>query len=268
MTTIDALKSRAAAALAAASLALVLLLPAPVAAAEAAGHGEASHVDWQGWKANNQIRNTASLQRGAAAFMARCASCHSVKYLRYERMAQDLGISNELLRKNLMPAGAKGTDYMLSAFPAKDAEAWFGRVPPDLSLITRSKGTDYVFQFLKGFYVDPTKATGTNNLALDGAAMPAVLSDLEGVKRAYFVEGAAAGGHGGKVVARFEQLEPGSLTEAEFDAYVRDIVNFLDYAGEPAKRDRISIGIWVMLFLLVFTAFAYLLKVEYWKDVH
>ncbi len=265
MTIIDALIKR----LPLAALAVLALAPlAVVQASEQAGHGEAAHVDWQGWKANNQIGNTASLQRGAANFMNYCASCHSLKYLRYERMAADLGITGDVLRQNLLPAGAKTTDYMTSRFPAADSEAWFGRQPPDLSLITRSKGNDYVYQFLKGFYVDESKATGTNNLALDGAAMPAVLSDLEGVKRAYFVEGAEAGGHGGKVVERFEMLSPGALSPAEFDNFVRDTVNFLDYAGEPAKRDRISIGIWAILFLLVFTAFAYLLKVEYWKDVH
>lgn len=254
-----------------ASLVLAPLALAPVAmAAEAEGHGEAAHVDWQGWKANNQISDQASLQRGAANFANYCASCHSLKYLRYERMGKDLGIPEDLLRKNLMPDGARPTDYMTVNFPKAEAEAWFGKLPPDLSLITRSKGTDYVFQFLKGFYVDETRPTKSNNLALPGAAMPAVLSELEGVKRAVFAEHAAeGGGHGGgPVVERFEQVSVGSLSPEKYDAFVRDTVNYLSYAGEPSQLQRNDLGIWVVLFLLVFTGFAWLLKREYWRDVH
>jgi ubiquinol-cytochrome c reductase cytochrome c1 subunit len=245
--------------------AAAMLLGAPVLAAEE-GHG-ASGVDWQAWKAGNQVSNTASLQRGAANFVNYCLGCHSVKYMRFERMAKDLGIPDEQLRANLIPTGAKPTDYMVSTFPAADAEQWFGRAAPDLSLITRSKGADYVYQFLKGFYVDTTKPSGTNNLALDGAAMPAVLSDLEGVKAVVFGEAAADGHAGGKHVERFEQVSPGSLTPEQFDGFVRDTVNFLDYVGEPAQVQRRSMGVWVVLFLLVFTAFAWMLKREYWKDV-
>jgi len=241
-------------------------------AAEAAGVGETGHesegVDWQAWKAGNEITNEASLQRGARNFVNYCQSCHSLKYMRYQRMAKDLGISEELLRTKLIANGAKPMDYMLSTFPAADAENWFGRAPPDLSLIARAKGPDYVFRFLKGFYVDPARPIGTNNLALPGAAMPAVLSDLEGVKRVVFHEGAAGGEHGGPSVEKFESLSPGVLSPAEFDGFVRDTVNFLDYVGEPAQATRVHLGIWVVLFLLVFTWFAWLLKREYWKDVH
>jgi ubiquinol-cytochrome c reductase cytochrome c1 subunit len=154
-------------------------------------------------------------------------------------------------------------------FPKADAEAWFGKLPPDLSLITRSKGSDYVYQFLKGFYVDQSTATKTNNLALPGAAMPAVLSELEGVKRAVFAEQGAVGGHGGgPVVERFEVVAAGSLSPEKYDAFVRDTVNFMSYAGEPSQLQRGALGIWVVLFLLVFTGFAWLLKREYWRDVH
>ena len=157
---------------------------------------------------------------------------------------------------------------MLSSFPKADAETWFGRAPPDLSLITRLKGSDYVYQYLKTFYVDESKPSRSNNLAFDGSAMPAVLSDLEGVKRAVFSAEAAAGEGGGKLLDHFEQVSPGQLTPAQYDAFVRDTVNFLAYAGEPTQVERQSIGIWVVLFLLVFTLFAWLLKREYWKDVH
>ena len=260
--------------LAATSLALgASLLLAPVAraaeapVAEAAGEGEGHGVDWQAWKAGNSITDTASLQRGATNFVNYCLGCHSLKYMRFERVAKDLGITDEQLRRNLIPTGAKPTDYILSTFPKSDAETWFGRQPPDLSLITRSKGSDYVFQFLKGFYVDESKATKTDNLALPGAAMPAVLSDLEGVKSVVFGTGEAGHG-GGRPVERFEQLSPGALTPAQYDDFVRDTVNFLQYVGEPSQVERESIGLWVVLFLLVFTAFAWMLKREYWRDIH
>jgi ubiquinol-cytochrome c reductase cytochrome c1 subunit len=239
--------------------------PAKEHAGEAA-HGEGEGVDWQAWKAGNQVGDTASLQRGAANFANYCQGCHSLKYMRYSRMAKDLDITTAQLTANLIPSGAKSTDYILSSFPAADAEAWFGKPPPDLSLITRSRGTDYVYRFLKGFYVDHARPTGSNNLVLDGVAMPAVLSDLEGVKSAVFAD--AIEGHEGKVVERFEQIAPGRLNAAQYDGFVRDTVNFLDYAGDPSQVRRRDIGIWVVLFLLVFTGFAWMLKKEYWKDVH
>jgi ubiquinol-cytochrome c reductase cytochrome c1 subunit len=239
-----------------------------VAASEAAGeHGAAAGVNWQEWTAGNDVTSTASLQRGAANFVNYCLACHSLKYMRYERMAKDLDIPLEQLRSSLIPTDAKPADYMLSTFPKADAEAWFGKQPPDLSLIVRAKGADHVYRFLKGFYVDSSKSTGSNNLALDGASMPAVLSDLEGVKEVVFAEHAAGGAHGGKAVERFDYVSTGRLKPEEFDGFVRDTVNFLDYVGEPAQAQRRSIGIWAVLFLLVFTAFAWMLKKEYWKDV-
>jgi ubiquinol-cytochrome c reductase cytochrome c1 subunit len=252
-------------------LASLLLGTGAALAAEEAGHeggheGEARQVHWESWQAGNEVTNTASLQRGAANFVNYCLGCHSMKYMRYSRMASDLDISEEQLRATLIPTDAKPTDYMLASFPKVEAEAWFGRVPPDLSLVARYRGTDWVYQFLKGFYVDKTRPTGTNNLALEGAAMPAVLSDLEGVKAAVF--GTGVSGHGGKVVERFESVAAGRMKPEEFDGFVRDTVNFLDYAGDPSQVQRRSMGIWVLLFLMVFTVFAWMLKKEYWKDVH
>jgi ubiquinol-cytochrome c reductase cytochrome c1 subunit len=241
-----------------------------VAASEAAGeHGAAASVDWMAWKAGNVVKDSKSLQRGAANFVNYCLACHSLKYMRYERMANDLNIPLERLRASLIPTDAKPADYMLSTFPKADAEVWFGKQPPDLSLVARYRGTDWTYRFLKGFYVDKSKVTGTNNLMLDGASMPAVLSGLEGVKAVVFAEhadGAAAHG-GGPAVERFETVATGSMTAEQFDAFVRDTVNFLDYVGEPSQVQRRSIGIWAVLFLLVFTAFAWMLKKEYWKDV-
>lgn len=237
-------------------IAMALALAAP--AAFAAG-GE-STASWQAWHAGNQLGDRASLQRGARNFMNYCAGCHSLKYVRYQRIGTDLGIADDVMKASLVPPGAKITDYVITAMPEDLANASFGIIPPDLSLITRSKGSDYVFRFLKTFYADPAAATGTNNLALPGTAMPHVLSDLQGVPQAVF-------GKDGKF-EKFEAGVPGQYTPAEYDAFVRDTVNFLEYAGEPTKLARATIGVWVVLYLLLFTAIAWLLKQEYWKDVH
>jgi ubiquinol-cytochrome c reductase cytochrome c1 subunit len=259
----------------AAVLVLMAFTSSAFAAEEVAGEVEGkspTDAGWEEWRAENQVENLGSLQRGARNFISYCSGCHSLKYVRYSRMAQDLSISDELLQKYLLPANTKPTDYMLTSMPIADAEAWFGKAPPDLSLIARSRGSDYVYQFLKTFYADPTKPTGANNLRLEGTAMPHVLSELEGLKKAVF-KTEEEKGENGEVVAKqvfdhFEELTPGRLTQDEYDVFVRDIVNFLDYAGEPTQVARKSLGIWVVLFLLVFTWLAWLLKKEYWKDVH
>jgi ubiquinol-cytochrome c reductase cytochrome c1 subunit len=242
-----------------------LLLAGGAMASEEGGHG--ATVDWQSWRANNSVEHTASLQRGAANFVNYCLGCHSLKRLRWSRLAEDLDITTDLLQQTLLPAGVPVTDYITSNFPPADAEAWFGRAPPDLSLVARSRGVDWTYQFLKGFIADPSKTTGTNNLVLDGASMPAVLSPLEGVKAAVFAEGHGAGGHGGPAVARFEYLSQGSMSPEQFDGFVRDTVNFLDYVGDPTQVQRRHLGLWVVLFLMVFTVLAMWLKTEYWKDV-
>jgi ubiquinol-cytochrome c reductase cytochrome c1 subunit len=240
-------------------------------AQEPEGHGhEAS--DWKHWKAANEVSNVASLQRGARNFLGYCAGCHSLKYVRYSRMAEDLDIPPEQLEQLLLLPGDKPADYILTSMPAADGEAWFGKAPPDLSLIARSRGPDYIFQFLKTFHVDPTKATGTNNLRLDATAMPHVLSELEGLKKAVYRNVETKGEDGKprteREFVKFETLVPGRLSEADYDAFVRDTVNFLDYAGEPHQVKRRALGVWVVLFLIAFTWLAMLLKKEYWKDVH
>jgi ubiquinol-cytochrome c reductase cytochrome c1 subunit len=258
-------------------LALVLMLaaaPGAFAAEESAeGHGAAGYgADWQHWEPANEVDNVASLQRGARNFFGYCAGCHSLKYVRYSRLGEDLTIPQNLLEQYVVPATAKSTDYVMAAMPGTDAEAWFGKAPPDLSLIARSRGTDYLYQFLRTFYVDPSKPTGVNNLRLDGTAMPHVLADLEGLKRAVFknVEHPGEGGQPvtERVFDHFEEVSPGQLSREEYDAFVRDLVNFLDYVGEPTQVDRRALGVWVILFLLVFTWLAWLLKKDYWKDVH
>jgi ubiquinol-cytochrome c reductase cytochrome c1 subunit len=241
----------------AAGLALSALLVAPAARAATAGlPGE-----WQHWVPGNDVSNIASLQRGAGNFMGYCAGCHSIKYVRYSRMGADLKIPEEQL-ESLVKPGSKKADYITTSLSAADGEAWFGKAPPDLSLITRSKGSDYVYRFLKTYYLDDKTTNGTNNLALPGTAMPHVLSGLQGAQALKTVKK-----DGQDAFEAFEIVEPGQLSPAQYDEFVRDTVNFLEYAGEPAKAKRQSLGVWVMLFLLVFTALAWLLKREYWRDV-
>ncbi len=238
----------------------------PVAAFASGGGSFMQH-------AGNDVSDIASLQRGARNFMNYCSGCHSAKYIRFSKMQEDLQLTEDQITSNLMFA-AKKTDELLDiAMPANDAARWFGQAPPDLTLVARSRGTDWIYTFLKSFYLDDSTMTGTNNLALPNASMPAVLWQLQGLQEAAFAETTDAAGntvsHFGDP-AYFEHFEPvsaGTLSEEEFDQFVRDLVNFLDWAGTPEKLERQRLGIWVIIFLFVFLIFAYLLKVEIWKDV-
>jgi ubiquinol-cytochrome c reductase cytochrome c1 subunit len=242
---------------------------APAGAEAAAGSAEASApVRWESWRAGNSVVDRASLQRGARNFMNYCNGCHSLKYMRYQRMADDMQIPLNTLSANLVAPGSGVLDYISTAMPAADAATWFGKTPPDLSLIARSRSPDYLYRFLKTFYSAPSRATGSDNLAYPLTAMPAVLSDLEGVKTAVYRDVKTGSGSTEKVFDHFETISPGNLTPEEFDGFVRDTVNFLDYVGDPAQVERQSMGLWVVLFLLLLTALAMMLKKEYWKDVH
>jgi ubiquinol-cytochrome c reductase cytochrome c1 subunit len=245
----------------------------PEAGAKSEEEQAAEHAasDFKHWKAGNEVANVASLQRGARNFLGYCVGCHSLKYLRYSRMGEDLDIPEEQLVA-MMPPGDKPADYIITSMPAQDSAAWFGKTPPDLSLMARARGVDHVYQFLKTFHVDPAKPTGSNNLTLDGTAMPDVLSEVGGLKKAVYrteeKKGEDGKPHTERVFEKFETLVPGRLSEADYDAFVRDTVNFLDYASEPAQVKRRHLGVFVVLFLIAFTWLASLLKKEYWKDVH
>jgi ubiquinol-cytochrome c reductase cytochrome c1 subunit len=217
--------------------------------------------------AGADINNVQSLQRGARNFLNYCSGCHSLEYLRYNRMGEDLQIPPAELAANLMFTSEKPFDAVNSAMPA-DAEQWFGKRPPDLSLVARAKGVDYVYSFLHGFYEDKTRPWGVNNLYLANASMPHVLQRLQGLQKPVFKHETGEGGEPQMVLTGVEAMSSGSMKPEEYDQFVRDIVNFLDYAAEPVKATRQSMGVFVILFLLVFFAFAYLLKKEYWKDVH
>jgi len=240
---------------------LVLLAALAPAAGFAAGGG--AHLD----RAGNDVGNRASLQRGAANFVNYCLGCHSAKYVRYNRVAADLGISEAQLIDNLMFTGERPHDTMRIGINPDQAKRWFGVVPPDLSLIARSRGTDYLYTFLRSFYADPAKATGVNNIVLPGTAMPHVLAELQGVQQAVWEGHVDAQGNAQKHFKGFEPGTPGKLSAEEYDQFVRDTVNFLDYIGEPAQLQRTRLGFPVLAFIVFFTLLAWALKKEYWKDV-
>jgi ubiquinol-cytochrome c reductase cytochrome c1 subunit len=217
-------------------------------------------------ESGTDIKSTESLQRGARNFMNYCSGCHSLKYLRYNRLGADLKIPDAEVVKNLIFNGAKPFDEIATAMPA-DATDWFGKQPPDLTLMARERGVNYIYSYLKSFYVDKTRPFGVNNLYLAGTAMPAVLSSLQGLQKPVY-KNEQEHGSAQMVLVGVEAMTPGAMKPEEYDHFVRDIANFLDYAAEPIKATRETMGIFVMLFLLVFFVFAYLLKKEYWKDVH
>jgi ubiquinol-cytochrome c reductase cytochrome c1 subunit len=187
-------------------------------------------------------------------------------YLRYNRMAADLKIPESEL-SNLMFTSDQSFNTINSAMPP-DAVTWFGKQPPDLSLMARARSVDYIYSFLKGFYVDKTRPWGVNNMYLPMAAMPAVIETLQGLQKPVFKSETDERGNASMVLTGVELMTPGSMKPEEYDQFARDTANFLDYAGEPIKHKRQSMGVFVTLFLLVFFVFAFLLKKEYWKDVH
>jgi ubiquinol-cytochrome c reductase cytochrome c1 subunit len=214
-------------------------------------------------EAHNDVADTESLQRGARYFVNYCLGCHSAQYVRYSRVAEDLGITEGELVENLMFTGERPFDTMTIAMRPEDAERWFGVAPPDISLLARSRGTDYIYSYLRSFYVSPDRPTGVDNTVLPGTAMPHVLWELQGTQRAIFNTDES----GNEEFDHFERVTSGELTEQEFDDVVRDIVNFLDYMSEPVQLQRQALGLRVIAFLAVFLVLAYLLKKEIWKDV-
>ena len=240
---------------------LVLLLTLAPAWAMAAGGG--IHLD----AANIDPTNKQSLQRGARLFVNYCLSCHSAALMRYERIGKDLGIDEKLVSENLIFSGGKAADLMTVATHADDATEWFGTVPPDLTVIARARGVDWLYTYLRSFYRDDSKITGVNNLVFADVGMPHVMWELQGWQEPVITTVKDHEGNETKSVA-LKLVEPGLMSVKEFDRATRDLVNFLDYMGEPAKYERRSLGIKVILFLFMFLVLAYLLKKEYWKDIH
>ena len=212
--------------------------------------------------ANIDLSDNESLQRGAKNFVTYCLGCHSAKHIRYLRIAIDVGADPQKVLKDIAPEGASIYDQLHSAMNKHDAEKWFGTQPPDLSLIARSRGADWLYSYLKSYYIDPTKPLGVNNLVFKDTAMPNPLWQLQGEQHAE--QRKTIYGEYTKLVIE----EPGTLSEKDFDLFVNDLVNFLVYVGEPVQLERQRLGKYVILFLLLFLVIAYLLKKEYWQDIH
>ncbi len=213
--------------------------------------------------AGNDATDVKSLQRGARNFMNYCAGCHSAKYVRFNSIADDLELTDELMIENLMFNAEKTYETIQNNMSADDSARWFGTTPPDMSLIARAKTTDYIYNFLKAFYVDPDSPTGVDNLVLPGASMPHVLWELQGFQTGVFSEDE----NGTPVFKHFETLMAGSMSPGEFDSFVRDTVNFLEFISEPVRSTRRALGVWVLIFLSIFLVVASLLKKQVWKDV-
>lgn len=214
-------------------------------------------------KADIDITDKASLQRGAKAFTDYCLSCHSAKFVRFNRVAEDLGLTEEQVMENLNHLGVKFGDTMQASMTKEYAKASFGAAPPDLSLVARSRGVDWLYTYLTGFYADAKRPLGYNNVVFKDVGMPNVFWRIQGDQApTYTGEGVS------KVVTGVSEAKGGTMSPAEFDQLALDLVAFLDYMGEPRKAERKSIGMWVMAFLVFFFFLAYALKKEYWRDVH
>ena len=255
-----------------------LWLSAAALSASALGAGEAScgAYDCPAFAVN--LRDAAAMQRGARLYVNYCLGCHSLRYARYERSADDLGVPHELALEHLVPDGSKIGDPMLSAMNPELAADWFGAPPPDLTLVARSRSPSWLYEYLRGFHEDPERPTGVNNRVFPNVAMPHVLYELQGLQRC--ARGPALASNRGVMrdplsgedllvtpCGRLELVESGRMSPEAFDRAVADLVHFLAYVGEPTAPERRRIGVYAMLFLVVLLAFSWLLKREYWKDV-
>ena len=222
----------------------------------------------------DRVTDMAALQHGAKLFVNYCLNCHSAAYMRYNRL-RDIDLTEEQIRQNLLFAGDKVGDLMTVSISAKDAKAWFGAQPPDLSVIARSRagdggsGADYLYTYMRTFYRDETKATGWNNLVFPAVGMPHVLWELQGEQRAIFEEEKDAHDPSKTqhVFKRFELTKPGSMNKVDYDVAVADLVAYLQWMGEPGQSQRVRMGVWVLLFLSIFTLVAWRLNASYWKDI-
>ena len=230
------------------------------------GAGAVHAAEGEGMQASEaRATNTASVQRGARLYFNYCSGCHSIKYMSYSRLAEDLKLSPDEVLKNFAFTGAKIGDQIMSNMPADNSAQWFGKTPPDLSLEARAKGADWIYNYLRSFYVDSSASVGWNNTVFPNASMPNPLWELQGVQVAH--KSAAKAGEEAKV-EKLEISQKGKQSAEEFDNTARDLSAFLLYVGEPAALQRNAIGAWVILFLVFFTFLTFLLKHEYWKDVH
>lgn len=222
-------------------------------------------------KAPNKTNDMAALQNGAKIFVNYCLNCHSAAFMRYNRL-QDIGLTEAQIKDNLLVTNAKIGETMKAAIDPQQAKAWFGANPPDLTVIARSRagangtGADYLYTYMRTFYKDEEKPTGWNNLVFPNVGMPHVLWELQGDRRPVYEE-IKEHGHEVKIFKGWEQLKPGTMTPLQYDQAVGDLVNYLQWMGEPVQNTRVRIGVWVLLFLAMFTFLAWRLNAAYWKDV-
>lgn len=210
----------------------------------------------------------AAIQRGARVFVNYCLTCHSAEYMRYKRVADDLGIDEDIMKENLMFASDKIHEGMQVAIEADDAKNWFGVPPPDLSVISRSRGREWLYNYFMTFYVDEKSPVGVNNVTFPDVAMPHVLWELQGWQKPVYDTRKNAKGEDEQYIKSLEVYEAGKQTEQEYAATVRDLVTFMVYMGEPAELQRHRVGFWVLSFLFILLLLSYALKREYWKDIH
>jgi ubiquinol-cytochrome c reductase cytochrome c1 subunit len=246
------------------SLLMSLGMVAGVAASEGGMH-------WDKFP-SEKMEDVASLQNGAKLFVNYCLNCHAASYMRYNRL-RDIGLTEDQIKKNLMFAADKVGDTMKVSLDPKQAKEWLGVNPPDLTVIARSRagaggsGADYLYTYLRTYYRDDTKATGWNNLAYPNSAMPHVLWELQGQRTAKFSEFKDAHGVTQHKHDGYEQISPGSMTALEYDNAIGDLVAYMQWMGEPAQGQRVRLGVWVLMFLGVFTVIAWRLNASYWKDI-
>lgn len=215
-------------------------------------------------EANANVYDRASLERGASYFSQFCMGCHSLQYMRYQRLADDLDLTEAQMASWLLPADREVSDYMMSAMPYEASADWFGKGPPDLSLTSRARGPNWIYTFLRSYYLTDD---GWQNLVLENPAMPHVLWELQGTQRAIVDVEPGSNGQARSRVVGFELDRPGLMSASEYDQFARDLTAFLTYVGEPAILKRERIGIWVMLFLSLLTLLSYFMYQEYWRDI-
>ena len=238
-------------------------------AASAGAFANSEGLSWD--KAPNKTNDLAALQNGAKMFVNYCLNCHSAAFMRFNRL-KDIGLTDQQIKDNLLFTTEKVGETMKSAIDPKQAKEWFGGNPPDLTLIARSRsgekgtGADYLYTYLRSYYRDDTKATGWNNLAFPAVAMPHVLWQLQGERKPVYTE-IEEHGHKAEVFKGWEQVSPGQMTPLQYDEAIGDLVSYLQWMGEPAQNSRVRIGVWVLMFLLFFTAIAWRLNASFWKDV-
>ncbi len=242
----------------------------------------AAEVDWPMQSITTNTQDKPSLQNGARLYVGYCLGCHSLKYQRYGRTADDLEVPHELFLEQMIFTGQKIGELMVNSMPEASNE-WFGAAPPDLTLVARLRGPEWIYNYLKTFYIDESRPFGVNNKVFPNVGMPHVLLDLQGYQHSVCKQVPIRSDDGAEKrdplvpekplteekCGELELVEgSGSYSPEEYDKAVRDIVNFLDYVGEPSRNDRERIGVYVILFLVLLSAFTYLLNREYWKDVH